>query len=145
MKKNSIFALIAGIVILLLIQQKAIMPLAYKAAQSDLFLEDTDDQGSREAISNPMTEIAFKQCNEYIKDELGEKLTLSFTNAPINAWGLGNYEYLVNADISISDNNNPAKTERYACRIQYDKSNEGNDTMNKENWSIIGVSGIDEL
>lgn len=137
--------LIAAVGLLLLFQQKAVMPLVYKVAQSDLFLEETDDQGSRDSVSNPMTEIAFKQCNEYIKEELGEQFTLSFSNTPVNAWGLGNYEYLINADISISDNNKPATTERYACRIQYDKSNDTNDTLNKENWSIIGVTGIDEL
>ena len=121
------------------------MPLVYKAAQSGLFLKDTDDQGSRESVSNAMTDAAFNQCNGYIKDELGDKFTLSFSNAPVNAWGLGNYEYLINADISISDNNTPAKTERYVCRIQLDKSGENTDTSNKENWSIIGVTGIEQL
>lgn len=121
------------------------MPFAYNTAKSDLFLEDSGDDGSREAISNPMTDMAFKQCNDYIKSELGEKFTISFSSAPINTWGLGNYEYLINADVNINTNNSPAKTERYACRIQYDKSNDNNDTANNENWSIIGVSGIDDL
>jgi hypothetical protein len=144
-KKNSIFLLVVGIGLLLLFQQKAIMPLVYKVIQSDLFLKDTEDQGSRESISNAMTDAAFNQCNEYIKDELGEKYLLSFSNSPINTWGLGNYEYLINADISISDKNNAAKTERYVCRIQLDKSGENTDTLNKENWSILGVTGIEEL
>lgn len=137
--------LIGGLLALGLIQYKGFIPLAYKAAESDLFLIKNDDPGSMEAATNSYTEMAFKQCNDYIKDELDDKLNISFGDAPVNSWGLGNYEYLINADVSISENSNPPKTQRYACRIQYDKGNDTSDLSNKDNWSILGVSGIDEL
>jgi hypothetical protein len=137
--------LIGGLITLCLIQYKGFIPLAYKAAESDLFLIKNDDPGSMEAATNAYTEMAFKQCNDYIKDELDDKLNISFGEAPANSWGLGNYEYLINADVSISENSNPPKTQRYACRIQYDKGNDTSDLSNKDNWSILGVSGIDEL
>lgn len=137
--------IIGGVIALGLIQYKGFIPLAYKAAESGLFLVDTDDAGSREATSNTYTEMAFKQCNDYIKDELGEKISVTFSSAPINSWGIGNYEYLINADITISDNTNPPKTERYACRIQYDPGKDTSDLPNKDNWSMLGISGIEEL
>jgi hypothetical protein len=137
--------LIGGVVLLCLIQYKGFIPLAYKAAQSSLFMKDTDDEGSLEATSNSYTEMAFRQCNDYIKEELDDKLSISFSEAPINSWGLGDYEYLINADVIINDNTNPPKTQRYACRIQYDKGNDIADLTNKDNWSILGISGIAEL
>ncbi|MFI3135149.1 MAG: hypothetical protein QX197_00050 [Methylococcaceae bacterium] len=137
--------LIGGLIVLGLIQYKGFIPLAYKAAQSDLFLIKNDDQGSLEATTNEHTDIAFKQCNAYIREELDQKLNVTFSDAPINSWGLGNYEYLINADVSISDGTNPPKTQRYACRIQYDKGSDASDLANKDSWSILGISGIGEL
>ncbi|NOT83303.1 MAG: hypothetical protein HOP02_00685 [Methylococcaceae bacterium] len=135
--------LLGGLILLGLVQYKGFIPLAYKAAESDLFLIDNDDAGSREATKNAYTEMAFKQCNDYIKEELGDKLSVSFSPAPINSWGLGNYEYLINADINI--NSTPPRTERYACRIQFDPGKDTSDLGNKNNWSMIGISGIEEL
>lgn len=137
--------LIGGILFLGLIQYKGFIPLAYKAAESDLFLVKTDDPGSLEKTTNAHTDAAFQQCNDYIKGELDSKLAVAFSPTPVNSWGLGNYEYLINADITITDGANPPKTRRYACRIQYDKGNDSSELSTKESWSILGISGIDEL
>ncbi len=137
--------IICGAIALVLIQYKGFIPLAYKAAQSGLFMKDTDDEGSREATTNDHTESAFKQCNDYIKGELDSKLNVNFSPTPINTWGLGDYEYLVNAEITVAENTKPPKTERYACRIHYNKESDAAGLADKENWSILGISGIDEL
>lgn len=137
--------LAGGIFTICLFTYKGAVPLAYQAAQSSLFMKDTEDEGSREATTNEHTDSAFNQCNEFIKDKLGSTKTIGFSPKPINAWGLGDYEYLINADATISDNSNPATTERYACRIHYDKGNDSTGLSNKDNWSILGVSGIEGL
>lgn len=137
--------LVAAVITIGLITYKGFVPLAFKVAQSGLFMKDTDDPGSREATTNIHTEAAFNQCNEYIKGKLDSNLTITFSPTPINSWGLGDYEYLINADATITDNANPPKTERYACRIHYDKGNDPTDLSNKESWSILGVSGIDGI
>ncbi len=144
-KKFPILSLVAGLAVLLLFQYKGVMPLAYKAAQSDLFLVDTQDEGSNESASNAMTTQAFNQCNDYIKDELGEQVAVTFSAAPINSWGLGNYEYLINADITLNAANEAPVTQKYACRIQYTNSEDMSQVNNKEHWSVIGISGIDRL
>lgn len=137
--------LAAAVVIIGLITYKGFVPLAFKAAQSSLFMKETDDLGSREPTTNAHTEAAFNQCNEYIRGQLDGKLTIAFSPTPINSWGLGDYEYLINADATITDSTNPPKTERYACRLRYDKGSDATDLSNKESWSILGVSGIDGI
>lgn len=144
-KKFPIITLVVCLAILLLIQYKGVMPLAYKAAQSDLFMYDSGDEGSVEATSTVMTMQAFNQCNQYIKDELGDQTTISFTPEPINSWALGNFEYLINAEVTISDNNATPQTQKYACRIQYSQGKDTSAVSNKENWSVVGISGIDKL
>lgn len=144
-KKFPLLTLLVALAALLLFQYKAVMPFVYKVASSDLFLFDSGDDGSREATSNAMTTEAFNQCNTYIKDELGSDVTVNLSPSAINSWGLGNFEYLINAEVSISDTNTAPVTQKYACRIQYSNGSDTTEVTNKDNWSVLGVSGIDRL
>src|SRR5664279_220012 len=121
MKKYRTLLFIAGLAILLLTQYKVIMPFAYKVAASDLFLVDSKDQASQVAISTPLSGIAFMHCNNYIKSELGPDVTVIFPEKPINAWTLGNYEYLISAEVTITSNTASTSTKKYACLITYNK------------------------
>jgi hypothetical protein len=144
MKKYSILFLIAGIAALLLITQKIILPLVYDVAKSDAFLIESKDQGSQMPLKNSMTALAFMHCNNYIKAELGADFTITFPEKPLNSWSLGNYEYVVNAEATITNASNTT-TKKYACRIAYENGDNLDGAHDFSNWSIVGIDGIDEI
>jgi hypothetical protein len=142
MKKYRTLLFIAGFAALLLSQYKVIMPFIYKVAASDLFLVDSKDLASQLPISTPLSGIAFMHCNNYIKSELGPDVTIIFPEKPLNAWTLGNYQYLISAEITITNNTASTSTKKYACRITYNNGDNDEGALNFENWSIIGLSGL---
>ena len=145
MKKYRTLILIAGLAILLLSQYKLVMPFIYKVVSSDLFLVNSQDQASQLPISTPLSDIAFMHCNNYIKSELGPDVSVSFPEKPLNAWTLGNYQYLVNAEVTITSDTASASTKKYACRITFNNGDNQEGALDFENWSIIGLSGLDDL
>ena len=145
MKKSRILLLVAGLAVLLLTQYKLIMPFIYKVVASDLFLVDSKDQASQLAISTPLSGIAFMHCNNYIKSELGPDVTVIFPEKPLNAWTLGNYQYLISAEVNITSDTAGTSTKKYACRITYNKGDNEEGALDFENWSIIGLSGLKDL
>ena len=120
MKKYSLLIMIIGIGVLILVTQKVILPLVYEVVKSDAFLIDSKDQGGQMPLTNSMTDMAFTHCNNYIKSELGENITLTFSDKPLNSWSLGNYEYVVNAETTMTKDAK-AETKKYACRIAFQK------------------------
>ena len=120
------------------------MPFIYKIAASDLFLIDSKDQASQLPISTHLSNIAFMHCNNYIKSELGPDVTISFPEKPLNAWTLGNYQYLVSAEVNINSDGAKTSTKKYACRITYNNGDNEEGALDDENWSIIGISGFDD-
>jgi hypothetical protein len=143
MKKYRTLLLIAGLAVLLLSQYKVIMPFIYKVVASDLFLVDSKDQASQLPISTPLSGIAFMHCNNYIKSELGPDVSVTFPEKPINAWTLGNYQYVINAEFSVTDKASNTSTKKYVCRITYNNGDNEEGALDFENWSIIGLSGLD--
>lgn len=142
MKKYSILIFIVGLIALLLIQKKAVMPLVYKVVQSDLFLVESKDQGSQAPISTPLTKLAFAQCNNYIKTKLSSDASVSFPEAPLNAWSLGNYQFVINAEAEITTPSTASIPKKYVCRISYKNGDNIEDANNPDNWSIEGLSGL---
>ena len=63
-KKHRIMIFVIGLLLLSLSQQKFIMPVIYDVIKSDLFLEDTKDQGSQLPISTPLSNIALTQSKQ---------------------------------------------------------------------------------
>ncbi len=145
LKKHPIIVLIVGLVSLILLQRELIMPLVNEVVKSDLFLVDSKEQGSMLAVSTPLTELAFMHCNKYIKSELDPDLTITFPDKPINAWSLGNYQYVVNAEISITSETAGTTTKKYVCRITYKNGDDQAGIADFDNWSIYGLSGLDDL
>jgi hypothetical protein len=143
MKKYRTLLFIAGLAVLLLSQYKLIMPFIYKVVASDLFLVESKDQSSQLPISTPLSGIAFMHCNNYIKSELGPDVTITFPEKPLNAWTLGNYQYLISAEVSVTPETLNTNTKKYACRITYNKGDNEEGALDFENWSIIGLSGLD--
>ena len=142
MKKYRTLIFIAGFAVLLLTQYKLIMPFIYKVIASDLFLVDSKDQASQVPISTPLSAIAFMHCNSYIKSELGPDVTVVFPEKPLNAWTLGNYQFLISAEVTITGDTASTSTKKYVCRITYDNGDNEEGALDFENWSVIGVSGI---
>ena len=145
MKKYRTLLFIAGLAALLLSQYKVVMPYIYKIAASDMFLVDSKDHASQLPISTPLSGIAFMHCNNYIKSKLGPDVVITFPEKPLNAWTLGNYQYLISAEINITSNTSNTGAKKYACRITYDNGDNEEGALDFENWSIIGISGIDNI
>lgn len=144
-RKYSILVLIVGLGLLILFQNKVVMPLVTDVIKSDAFLVDTKDQGSQLPISTELTSIAFSHCNNYIKSELGSDMTVNFARKPVKAWSLGNYQFMINAEINISTENGELKTHKYLCRITYDKGENQEGVLDFDNWTLVGLSGIEGL
>ena len=133
---------IAGLVALILFQNKIVMPLVEKIAASDLFLENSGDEGSRIATSTNMTNYAFIQCNKEIRDEIDSETNIIFPSEPLQSWTLGNYKYIVNAEIELSLEDGSSLFKKYACSIQYDEESDLEGVMDPDNWTINGLSGM---
>lgn len=142
-KKIILFAIcLAG---LLALQIKLFMPWMYEIAASDLFLIESKDNANPMPISNDMTALAFSHCNSYINNQIQSEQSASFSNQPINAWSIGNYEYIINAEVDISSKDAPSTVYQYVCRIQYENGDDLSGAGNAENWSIEGITGIPDL
>lgn len=143
MNKKKIIIFGACLAVLLALQIKFIQPLLFKVAASDLFLVESKDEANAMAISNDMTALAYGHCNNYIKNEVGEEKSVSFTGQATNAWSLGNYEYIVNADVEISGKDAPGAIQHYVCRIQYSEGDDLTGASNFDNWNVVGLTGIE--
>lgn len=120
------------------------MPWVYKVVASDLFMEDNNDPGSQMPVSTNMTGFAFEQCNSYVAKGLGSKFSIVFAKEPINSWDIGNYEYVINADIQIKPADSAAVTKRYACNIKYKNKDDIAGVADANNWAVDGLSGLDD-
>jgi len=123
-------------------QKEAIMPLVMKVVVSDLFLVDSDDEGSRYANSTSMTNYAFMQCNKEIREEIDNETNITFPSQPLQSWSLGNYKYIINAEIELSPPSGAAFFKKYACQIQYEEESDLEGIMDSDNWSVTGISGL---
>jgi hypothetical protein len=142
MKKYFFLTLIAGLAVLIFFQQKVIMPLVLDVIKSDAFLMENKDLPSQLPVSTALTSLAFAHCNSYIKTELGPDVTVVFSEKPINVWTLGNYHYVVNADITITHDLSDSSTKKYACRIDYKNGDNEEGALDFNNWSIEGIDGL---
>ena len=144
-KKYYPLIFIVGLVALILFQYKAIMPLVEKVATSDLFLVDSGDEGSRIAANTSMTNQAFIQCNKEIRNTIDSETTIIFPTEALQSWSLGNYKYLINAEIEVGSDTGTTFFKKYACQIQYDEGSDLEGVMDSDNWTISGLSGISDL
>ncbi|QWF70669.1 hypothetical protein KEF85_15315 [Methylomonas paludis] len=142
MNKKTIILFVICLAALLALQIKFFLPFMYEIAASDLFLVDSKDAANPMAISNDMTATAFSHCNTYLKNDLDEDQSVVFAGQPTNVWSLGNYEYIVNADVEITPKDAPAATHHYVCRIQYANGDDLAGAANFENWNIEGLTGL---
>ncbi len=141
--KLFIFAI--SLIALLVFQAKGVMPVVHDIVSSDLFLEQSDDEASQIALTNDMTNFAFNHCNTHIKDEVGEDFSLTFSNQPLNVWTMGNYQYVVNAEVELMPADAASFIRRYVCRINYKEKDDLSLAGSNDNWSVVGLSGLDEL
>lgn len=143
MSKKKLFALIASVVLLVVFQRELLIPFAKDTATSDLFLIESKDQGSMISQSNDMTQFAFTHCNTHLKAELDPKIKITLPEKPLNAWSLGNYEYVVSAEADVSHDGEPASKHKYVCRISYKNGDDTSGAKDFANWSLDGLSKVD--
>jgi hypothetical protein len=144
MSKKKIFALFAAVIALVVFQRELLIPMAKEAAKSDLFLIESKDQGSMITQSNEMTQFAFQHCNTHLKADLDPKTTVTLPEKPLNAWSLGNYEYVVSAEADVTHENSAPKKHKYVCRISYKNGDDISGGKDFENWSLDGLSKVDD-
>ena len=144
MKKRT-FILIAFIIGILAFQYKAVIPFAEMVATSSLFMEDTGDEGSRLPTSTAMTSYAFIQCNKEVRDEIDSDINIIFPTEPLTSWSLGNYRYIINAEIELSSESGSGFFKKYACQIKYDDGADTEGVADSDNWTLYGISGISGL
>jgi len=144
MSKKKVFLLFASVIGLVVMQREFLIPAAKDAAKSDLFLIDSKDQGSMITQSNEMTQFAFQHCNVYLKKDLDEKTTVVLPEKPLNAWSLGNYEYIVSAEADVSHEGSAPKKHKYVCRISYKNGDDISGAKDFNNWSLDGLSKVDD-
>jgi len=142
MSKKKIILFGVCLALLLALQIKFILPYVNKVVASDLFLEESKDQASALPISNDMTKLAFTFCNNHIRGLAKPDSTVVLPANPTRAWSLGNYDYIVNADVEIGAANNPNQVYHYACRIQYKHGDDTSSAEDINSWSIDGISGL---
>lgn len=142
--KHKIVLFVVCLAALLALQSKVVMPFLYKVAASDLFLEDSSDAASDLPISNALTDLALKYCNAHIKSNTFANSNVSFSDRAINSWSLGNYHYVINAELENTPSNGASSIHRYVCRIHYVKGDDQTGINDIENWNIEGISGLPE-
>ena len=131
---------IVTLIALIAFQYKVVKPLVMKVVQSDLFLTDSDDQGTAYAITDKMTDFANMHCSHYISEDLGGETQPVFSDKPINAWDIGNHTYVINSELEMTDRDGRPHFKTYVCRISYEANT---DPANYDNWSVYGISGLD--
>jgi len=144
-KKYKFFLFIVGLIALIAFQVEVIMLLVYDVIDSDLFIKEEDPNAVKASADGQMLSYAFDQCNRYITDEVDSDVSVSYTSKPLNAWDIGNTQYVINANIDVLPENGANVTARYVCRIKY-TGDEFNPTAlsDKDNWSVSGLSGLDD-
>ncbi len=143
-KKYKFLLFVVCLIGLIAFQAKVIMPWVLDVVASDLFLNDapTEEEKSQ---SGQMLSYAFDQCNLYISNEVDSDVSVSYSSEALNAWDIGGHQYVVNANIDLLPEDGAPLTARYVCRIKFsgDDSNPTEFT-NVDNWSVSGVSGLDD-
>lgn len=143
--KNKFVWFAACLIVLLLIQAKVVIPFLTDIAASDLFLEETGDDANPISSVNEMTTAAYKQCNTYIASEMFPDAQTTPGLEPINAFGLGSFQYVINAEMEISSPGKTTALRKYVCRISYDNGKDLSELGNPDAWSIDGISGLDDI
>ena len=146
MDKKKILMLLAIVIGLVLLQREFLIPMAKDVAtQTDLFLVDSNDQASMMTQSNEMTQFAFTHCNAHLKADLeGKAITVALPEKPLNAWSLGNYEYVVSAEANVTEPEKATRKQKYLCRISYKNGNDTSGAADFNNWSLDGLSDVEE-
>jgi len=140
---NPVFILVIGLVVLLLTQQKIVMPLVNKVIESDLFLVQSNDEASQLPISSALTDIAYKHCNQHVKNKLGADAQVSFSDKPTNVWSMGNYQYVVSAELKLKDKASGVdNSKKYVCRITYADSDDQKNINEFGKWNLLGIDGL---
>lgn len=143
MKKLILFVVFA--VALFAFQTKIVLPTVYDIVASDLFLKDTGDYRNDLSTTNLMTMSAFDQCNNYIANEILPDSTIVFSDSFTNAFGLGDHQYVLNADLEIQPEDGPVYSKRYVCKIRYSEGTDISGINVSDNWSVVGMSGLENL
>jgi hypothetical protein len=143
-KKNKFALFIVCLIALIAFQAKVIMPWVMDVVASDLFLNDEPTEQEK-SESGQMLGYAFDQCNLYISSEVDSDVSVSYASDALNSWDIGGHQYVINANIDLMPENGSPLTARYVCRIKFtgDDSNQAEFT-NADNWSVSGVSGLDD-
>lgn len=139
-KTRKLIASLFFILGLYVMLKEIIIPIAFNAAKSDLFLDGSEDNGSLLPTTSALADTAFKHCNTYIAQELNDAKT-RFADKPINVWDIGSYTFVVNSEIEVQGDSGAPEVKKYVCRIKYGEG----DQNALDNWSVYGIDGVEGI
>lgn len=137
--KYSLLLLMAYVIALYVILNKAVVPFALSVANSELFTGDSSQAGQPMQVHDDRTDIALLQCNRFVQDKLGEKATLVFANTAYQAWDIGFKRFLIKSQVDVTEPNKATVRKNYVCELKHT----GDDLAEHSNWKLQGLSLTD--
>jgi len=131
----SIIGLALFLVLLYVIQLKAVTPFVEKMSQSDLFIEKDEEPEELGKITNDRGINAFAQCKSVMVSEKHVPDTAEFIDKDYEAWALGGRTYLIRSHVNITSPEKGTEDRKYACKIKYN----GGEPTDAKSWDMLGV------
>lgn len=125
--------LIAGAVAILniFIRGSFLDPFSGKIATSESFYQIEPET----EIQQGKSEIAYLNCNDFIRRENVSASDIGFGEGDFSAWDLSSGHLLIKSHLYESESDGANIRKNYTCRIDY----KGGDYREDENWEVAGV------
>lgn len=128
--KFSGLLLIAFIISLYFLQNKAITPFVESMAKSELFMETPDP-----SVQQDHTKVALSHCQSFVRNKLDDNASLQFEVGQAQSWELSPGRYLVRSSVTAPDDSGKPAQKKFACNMQFN----GGDDAVLENWTLEGL------
>lgn len=133
--KYSILFLAVFVVLLYMLQSKAIVPFVLKVVESNAFFEPEKEEEQLGKIKNERTSFGYIQCKDALKGQGTVPETAEFGNDQYEAWALGNRTYVIRSQVRFVDPEKGQVEHPFLCKLQLLDG----DATQAKNWSIMGV------
>jgi len=133
--KFSLFFLLIFIVSLYVTLNKFIVPFVINATDSELFVEQVQEEEQLGKVSNDRTHAALGQCKASMKNDGILPEHGNFMDEGYEAWALGNGSYIIRSSVEVSTPGEAQGRKYFACKIQYKQG----DISDVNNWAIMGI------
>lgn len=134
--KLSILLLILFVLLMYLLQSRAITPLVMMVMESDFFSSNEEERvESLGKIKNDTMKFALLQCEDYMMKQGLAPNQAEFLNSGYEAWALGNHTYIIRAAMRTPDPVAGRVDQKFACKIHQDDWDE----TEAKSWQVLAV------